>query len=243
MRPALRKHIDRCSSPGAMASRARADAPHTSARGPAAPRLIVGAVEQLDLGLHVGDREVPGLGHQPGVGQGAAQPAPVAGAERLQQSRVQDLGRQPLPLQGLALASDDHGHAAGGPVASPARCSAAGERSARCGCRGGRASTATSAVPPAVSRTSGPAMPPARITRARAAQRRGHRQRVGCAGRDADQDAIRHAELHQGLGDVGTPGAQRRQPLQIGSAVARPVERDDVGGARSRPHRARGGCR
>ena len=47
----------------------------------------------------VGDREVPGLGHQPGIGQRAAHAAPVAGSEGLQQARVQHVGGQPLPLQ------------------------------------------------------------------------------------------------------------------------------------------------
>ena len=61
------------------------------------------------------------------------------------------------------------------------------------------------------------------------AERRGHRQRVGRAGGDADHHAVADAQLHQGLADIRTPAPQGRQALQIGAPVAGTVEGDDVG--------------
>ena len=61
------------------------------------------------------------------------------------------------------------------------------------------------------------------------AERRRDRQRVGRAGGDADHHAVADAQLHQRLGDIRTPAAQGRQPLQVGATVAGTVEGDDVG--------------
>jgi hypothetical protein len=166
---------------------------------------IVRPVQDLDLARNLGQREVPGLGHEPRVGQHAAQAAAVAGAQRLQQPGLQHLGGEPLALERRPLAREGeiqepavetgrerHLHDLVQELAGTAAAPAEQREDERCPARGLQHL-----------RPGDPAREQHPLD-ARA-QRRRHGQRVGGAGRDANHHALGDAELHQRLADIGSP--------------------------------------